>query len=89
MADPTTESVREAFENPDPGSDRDDYEVREVERNRSQYRVVIDEGSVSSADAERILEAAFGSDAVFGVGVTDDRVGDDGDPVRVVSFRAR
>ncbi|PSQ19961.1 hypothetical protein BRD00_00570 [Halobacteriales archaeon QS_8_69_26] len=84
MSDVTAESVREAFDDADDG-----YEVRTVEENRSQFRVLLDEGSVSRDEAEDILEDAFGEGSVFGVGVSDERGEDEGETVRAVSFRVR
>ena len=81
MADVTADSVREAFEA--------DYEVYNVAANRSQYRVVIADGSPSGPDAEDLLVGAFGDDAVFGVLVSDERPADEEESMRVVTFRAR
>lgn len=81
MADITAESVREAF--------GDDYEVYNVEANRSQYRVFLAEGSPSGPEAEDLLRGAFGDGSVFGVSVSDERPADEDETMRVVSFRAR
>ncbi len=78
----TPDRVRSAFE--DGG-----YEVLNVERNRSRYRVFLDESSVERSAVESLLDEAFGADAVFGTDLTDDMVEGADEPVRVVSFRLR
>jgi hypothetical protein len=90
MSEVTDEDVREAFETADgPTTDADGFEVMNVERNRSQYRVFLDPEGATRNGVEGVLEDAFGEDAVFGVSVSDEMWGDDDVPVRVVSFRLR
>jgi len=84
MSEVTDEDVREAFETADDG-----FEVMNVERNRSQYRVFLEPEATTRDGVETVLADAFGEDAVFGVSLTDDMWGDDDVPVRVVSFRLR
>lgn len=90
MSSITEADVREAFEDvPQSDADEGAFEVLNVERNRSQYRVFLDPDGVSRERVTNTLTDAFGEDAVFGVGLDDEMWGDDDRHVTVASFRVR